>query len=234
MTNSFGEMRIDIMEAGPYLVSGNIPLVRVKIVTDSHGDSVGFEETYRYPASERYSLCRCGQSRVKPFCDGTHASTGFRGQEVAPHTHFHDEAELTSGDGIHLYDAPRLCVGARFCDRAGGVWSLTEKSHVAQFKDIAIEEARLCPSGRLVMVDELTNQPDEIEYEPSIALIEDPTGGASGAIWVRGRIPVYDSNGALYEVRNRVTLCRCGHSRDMPFCDGSHYTVHFDDGHVAD
>jgi CDGSH-type Zn-finger protein len=33
---------------------------------------------------------------------------------------------------------------------------------------------------------------------------------------------VISADGKAYEVRNRVTLCRCGSSNNKPFCDGSH------------
>ena len=33
---------------------------------------------------ENVALCRCGQSKVKPFCDGTHRECGFKGDETAP------------------------------------------------------------------------------------------------------------------------------------------------------
>lgn len=57
----------------------------------------------------------------------------------------------------------------------------------------------------------------------SIGLIKDPTIGVDGPLWVRGGIPVFSAEGKLYEVRNRVTLCRCGKSTNKPFCDSSHY-----------
>ncbi|TML09366.1 MAG: hypothetical protein E6G38_06285 [Actinobacteria bacterium] len=50
---------------GPLLVSG-----RVRIL-DPEG-AVLFE-------GERAALCRCGGSANKPFCDGTHKKSGFRG-----------------------------------------------------------------------------------------------------------------------------------------------------------
>ena len=36
-------------------------------------------------------------------------------------------------------------------------------------------------------------------------------------------------DGFAYEVRNRVTLCRCGASKNKPFCDGSHAAIKFRD-----
>jgi CDGSH-type Zn-finger protein len=39
---------------------------------------------------------------------------------------------------------------------------------------------------------------------------------------VKGGIPVESSDGTMYDVRNRVTLCRCGRSMNKPFCDGGH------------
>jgi len=59
--------------------------------------------------------------------------------------------------------------------------------------------------------------------ERSIGTIEDPSKNASGPFWVRGGIPVYSADGKLYQVRNRMTLCRCGKSTNKPFCDSSHY-----------
>lgn len=227
------EMRIDIVPQGPYTVHGSVPLIRVKIVVEN-GESVAFKETYRYPLQESYALCRCGASRNKPFCDGSHEAIGFDGRRVAPRMNYFEEAEAYAGDDITLFDVPRLCIGARFCDRAGGVWNLTENSANPDARSIAIEEAELCPSGRLTMVENASKTAFEIEYEPSIALIEDPFGGASSAIWVRGGIPIYDEHGEALELRNRVALCRCGKSRDMPLCDGSHYQVGFDDGHLIE
>ena len=40
-------------------------------------------------------------------------------------------------------------------------------------------------------------------------------------------IAVTAPDGETYEVRNRVTLCRCGASMNKPFCDGSHKRTGF-------
>jgi hypothetical protein len=74
-----------------------------------------------------------------------------------------------------------------------------------------------------VVWDKKTGKAIEPELEKSIELIEDPAIGVSGPIWVRGGIPIESADGNTYEIRNRVTLCRCGKSSNKPFCDSSHY-----------
>jgi hypothetical protein len=71
--------------------------------------------------------------------------------------------------------------------------------------------------------DKDTKKVCEPPFEQSIGVIEDPQKGVSGPVWVRGGIPVEAANGKTYEIRNRVTLCRCGKSSNKPFCDSSHY-----------
>ncbi|WP_214323218.1 CDGSH iron-sulfur domain-containing protein [Nonomuraea sediminis] len=70
-------MRIEVTPNGPYSVSGSVPIRKQIIGTDERGQSVSWVEGEAYPARERYELCRCGHSRNKPFCDGTHATIGF-------------------------------------------------------------------------------------------------------------------------------------------------------------
>jgi CDGSH-type Zn-finger protein len=51
----------------------------------------------------------------------------------------------------------------------------------------------------------------------------------SGPAWLRGGIQVVASDGFEYEVRNRMTLCRCGQSKNKPLCDGTHAAMKFND-----
>ena len=50
-----------------------------------------------------------------------------------------------------------------------------------------------------------------------------------GPLWVTGGIAVEGADGETYEVRNRATLCRCGASKNKPFCDGEHTKIGFSD-----
>jgi len=222
------DARIRITKDGPYVVRGDVPLVRVEIVTNDAGESVAWREIEQLGSADGTRLCRCGRSATKPYCDNAHLD-GFDGTETASRDPFLEQAAEIEGPNILLQDARQLCSEARFCDRAGGLWNLVQQCDDPEVLALAQEEAALCPSGRYVSCDPLTGEYNEPEYEPSIALVEDPSLGVSGPLWVRGGIPVIGADGHEYEVRNRVTLCRCGHSKNKPFCDGSHIAAEFDD-----
>lgn len=51
----------------------------------------------------------------------------------------------------------------------------------------------------------------------------------NGPLLVSGEFEVLDAQGKGYGLAGRTTLalCRCGHSEDKPFCDGSHKKINF-------
>lgn len=217
--------RIKITKDGPYIVTGGVPLSEQSILSDEHGAAVEYRETKRYPLKQVYSLCRCGKSRNMPYCDGTHAKVGFDGEETADKSPFAEQAEVYEGPGLIMEDVENLCVSARFCHLGGNTWDLIEESDDPEARALAIRGACDCPAGRLVVRDAQTGETIENQYEPSIVLLRDEMAGLSGPVWVRGGIPVESADGTQYEARNRVTLCRCGRSENMPFCDASHFSA---------
>jgi CDGSH-type Zn-finger protein len=226
MDEKASRMRISVISDGPFAVTG-APLVRQRITVNDEGVSSGWETVERLDVGEHYSLCRCGSSCAKPFCDGTHERVGFDGTETAEHDSYADVADAIEGPGVVLYDATKLCASARHCYLAGGVWHLVPKCDDPEVRELAEGIAMLCPSGRYVMSDAETHAEVEPDLEARVGLVEDPHLGVSGGLWVQGGIEVVSSDGEPYEVRNRVTLCRCGHSKNKPFCDGSHIKARF-------
>jgi CDGSH-type Zn-finger protein len=222
--------KIVISKNGPYLVSGKLPLQKEIIQIGAEGEPEKWGKGERFPDQENYALCRCGQSKNKPFCDGAHAQVGFDGTETASLKKYLEQAEKIEGPAINLTDAQKFCAAARFCHPGGGTWELTGRSKDAKAKDLAVREACNCPSGRLVAWDNKTGKPIEQEMEPSLGLVEDPQANASGPIWVKGGVAIESADGTQYETRNRMTLCRCGQSKNKPFCDGNHIKVKFNDG----
>lgn len=219
--------KIIVSKDGPYEVSGNLPLTEEIFDVDDDGNPGTYKKGQQYPEKENFSLCRCGKSRNKPYCDSSHSDIAFDGTETASSDSYLERAEKISGPELDLTDVPDLCSTARFCHK--DTWKHTKKSDNPKSKKIAVETACKCPSGRLVAWDKKTGKPIEDKFEPSISLLQDKNAGVSGPIWVKGGVPVESENGTKYEVRNRVTLCRCGKSANKPFCDGSHIRVRFKD-----
>jgi CDGSH-type Zn-finger protein len=215
-------VKIEITKDGHYRVSGDLPLSEQWIVTNAKGESLEYREGEKFPAQPQYSLCRCGQSSNKPFCDSTHKKVGFDGTETAGNEPYLQQAETIEGPAMLLTDQENLCAFARFCDPKGRVWNLVGLTENPEAQRLVKHEAGHCPSGRLVAWDRKTSAPIEPEFEPSIGLIEDTARKVQGPIWVRGGVPVISAEGKTYEIRNRVTLCRCGRSDNKPFCNGSH------------
>jgi CDGSH-type Zn-finger protein len=222
--------KIKVTKNGPYLVSGGLPLKKEIIIVDDEHCPVKWQTGKEYPVEETYALCRCGKSSNKPFCDGTHAKTGFTCRDADTQDKYDDQAQKIEGPDLVLKDLPKLCSAARFCHRQAGTWNLTMDSNNPASKKTAIEEANDCPSGRLKACDKKTGQPIENKREPEISVVEDPDQQVSGPLWVKGKVPIKSSDGKPYEKRNRVTLCRCGKSGNKPYCDGSHIDAGFDDG----
>ena len=221
--------KITVSKDGPYLVEGKVPIAHQHIVANEAGDSLEWREGEVMPVAERCSLCRCGKSRTKPFCDGTHAKARFDGTETASREPYERQAGRIEGPTQVLEDAESLCAFARFCDTEGQVWNLVTKSDQPRAAKLVEQQSGHCPSGRLVVRRKATGEAVEPRFPPSIGLVQDPAQGVSGPIWVRGGIPVVSADGRAYEVRNRVTLCRCGASSNKPFCDGAHASIRFND-----
>ena len=223
------DAKIVVTRDGPYHVEGNIPISRQVIEADAEGVSRAWQEGKKFESSGSYDLCRCGESGTKPFCDSTHLMSAFDGTETASRESYVDQAGLIEGPSLLLTDAEAFCAFARFCDADGSIWALVEQSDDAAIRDKVVAMAAACPSGRLVAWDKETRRAIEPELEPSIGVIEDPQEGVSGPLWIRGGITIEAADGTTYEVRNRVTVCRCGASRNKPFCDGTHASIGFKD-----
>lgn len=220
--------RIEILPDGPYLVHGQIPLRRkVKLVAPENDDSLDWHRTETIPTEETYALCRCGQSGAKPFCDGSHARTGFDGTETAKTGNYADRMWRQEGEGISVRRVGSLCMHAAFCvgrtkqldDWLPDTTDSDARAHVMWMVD-------RCPSGSYTYALEPDAEAIEPDLPVTVSVIEEEHGLAS-ALWVTGGIPVLRADGQPWEIRNRVMLCRCGHSGNKPLCDGTHRSINF-------
>lgn len=104
-------------------------------------------------AAPRATLCRCGASKNKPFCDGSHAAAGF----------------TATGE----------------------------------------------PAAKEVRPLEVRNGPVNVEPQPN------------GSLKVTGNLEVVSGTGRTVNKVTQVWFCRCGQSKNKPYCDGSHKAAGF-------
>ncbi|NNC80429.1 MAG: iron-binding protein [Acidimicrobiales bacterium] len=212
--------QVTVKENGPYLVSGSVPLRVKEPIMSEHGEPLTWQTGDALETRATYALCRCGDSAKKPFCDGAHAAEGFDGTETAPTESYEERRKSYPGTGIEVFDDRATCVHAGFCgNQVSNVWKMAGDTDDTQIRAQVMAMVEKCPSGAL------TFEVDGAAVEPSlpaeVGIIPD------GPIWITGGIPIERADGAPVEVRNRVNLCRCGHSANKPFCDGAHKEAGF-------
>ena len=199
-------------------------MVRKEPVMSEHGEPLAWERGEVVTSMPNYALCRCGRSEVKPFCDGAHLAFNFDGNETADTGSFSERSTTYTGDSIVVKDDRSLCMHAGFCgNQVTNVWKLVAETADAQVRAQLMAMVEQCPSGALSFGLEPQGNPVEPSLPREIAVTPD------GALWVSGGIPVERNDGQPLETRNRVTLCRCGHSANKPLCDGKHKEAGFAD-----
>ncbi len=225
------EPKIDVTEDGPYLVFGDLPLVAKTQIVSDYGEPLAWKtdgtiDTQSHELSGIYSLCRCGQSGDKPFCDGTHHRIAFDGTETADPRPTAERQEAFPGGGplAVRYD-DSLCAESGFCGmRSAHIRDLVKVATEAGVLVQIVAMIEHCPSGSLVYALKSGGGDIEPDLPQQIAVTTEitSTGPIAGPLWVTGSVPVERADGQSCETRNRVTLCCCGKSKNKPFCDGAH------------
>lgn len=170
------------------------------------------------------ALCRCGGSKNKPFCDGTHGTNGFRSAKTAASA---DNRRVAyTGKHVTIFDNRALCAHAGVCtDRLAGVFRQHSEPWIDADGAAAAEivaTIERCPSGALsyaVNGIERSEQP----RAPRVVVTD------NGPYAVQGGIELVGEAFGEGASREHYTLCRCGASANKPFCDGSHWRVGFTD-----
>ena len=195
---------------GPYIVRN------LKKLTNSLGETLGVRPIV--------ALCRCGGSSIKPYCDGTHARIGFSSAKSPDRTP--DRADRYEAEEVIVLDNRGTCCHFGNCtDHLPAVFHHEGDPFVTPGGATADEiEAivRQCPSGALGFIKDGEQYQGE-EREPEIFVSHNASYYVRGGIELEGE-PM--NEGAL---REHYALCRCGQSKNKPFCDGTHWYAHFTD-----
>jgi CDGSH-type Zn-finger protein len=218
---------IVVLRNGPYVVYGDVPLVRKRKIVSEANDAIAWHKTEVLDTEETYALCRCGQSSTKPFCDGTHARVGFDGTETADARPTAARRRVLDGHGIIVRRDGPLCMHAAFCvGRVERIPAMLEGAEDSDVRAHVIALIDRCPSGSYTY--SLTEDGPDVEADMPVSIaVTEEEEELAGALWVTGNVPVARADGESFETRNRVTLCRCGHSQNKPLCDGTHREIGF-------
>ncbi len=166
---------------------------------------------------EKFSLCRCGASKRKPFCDASHREIGFSSAREIDRPV--DRYRAYEAEGITVEDNRTICGHLQYCIHdLPSVFNREERPWIlpggADPQAVAELTGR-CPSGALRTL--IAGEPvDRVHTEPVVRIVED------GPYLVEGPIELDVEESLRPPVPDRYALCRCGASRNRPYCDGSH------------
>ena len=168
------------------------------------------------------ALCRCGKSKSKPFCDGTHGKINWTDEKKEGRQP--RRIDSYAGKKITIHDDRGICSHAGFCtDGLPKVFRMRTEPWInadAETVDKIIDTIKKCPSGALsysvdgVLYNNFSNNQE-------IQITQD------GPYFVKGTIELHDNDKP--ESEEHYALCRCGKSKNKPFCDGQHWYHKFTD-----
>jgi len=206
------EPQIEVARDGPLIVKGLTTFAGVD------GEAI--------PTKPVMALCRCGHSAERPFCDGTHASIGFRGERQDDRSV--DARRDYRGKRMTVHDNRGICSHAGDCtEKLPQVFRHGKSPWIdpdaASVEDI-IEIIEMCPSGALsYSIDGVEHR--DLAADPAVRIETHGPYRVAGGVQLAG---VEWLEGASSE---HYALCRCGHSKNKPFCDGRHWHAKYrDDG----
>ena len=195
---------------GPYLVEN------LKTFKNSREENI--------EAKKVMTLCRCGGSNNKPFCDGTHLKNGFKDKKEDDRVP--DDMDDYDGKEIIIHDNRGVCSHRGNCtDNLPVVFRMKKEPWIDPDAADADETARVirtCPSGALSYTKDSVLIKD-LDRKPAIKISK------NGPYDITGGIKLDDPDGSTPESKEHFTLCRCGHSKNKPFCSGQHWNVEFKD-----
>ncbi len=197
-------------------VNGAYTIRNVNNIQNSKGENIKIKPVF--------ALCSCGGSNNKPFCDGTHREIGFSSDKVEGREP--DKVDTYEGKNITIYENHAVCTGVGFCVKySPGVFVHKRDPWINPDAEDAGKTAatiQLCPSGALSYKkgDEYYKGQDR---EPSITISK------NGPYDIVGGIELNDPQNSTPESAEHYSLCRCGSSKNKPFCDRNHNSIEFKD-----
>ncbi len=139
--------------------------------------------------------------------------------------------EYRSDDINVTFDAER-CIHSKECihglpevfDVEKRPWIQPDRSE----PDTVAEVVMQCPTGALQFARKDGGEKEPVPEENTVTVAKD------GPLYVRGDVEIQEHDGGAFLEDTRIALCRCGESRNKPFCDNSHKNSGFRDAGSLD
>jgi CDGSH-type Zn-finger protein len=232
------------LQNGPYYLLNDMKPRIVENLQNSKGESLS--------TVSGIALCRCGASKNKPFCDGTHGTIGFSSENKAVQTAtsnssaadtssddskkdknlIKDKRKSYVGNKITIHDNRKICSHAAECvNSLPSVFRLNSRPWIdpdaAKVQEIA-DTIRKCPSGALSYSIDGIEYSDQNDMNPMVTVSKDGPYVITGGVELIGDNIQFGDRAS----KEHYTLCRCGASQNKPFCDGMHRSISFRDDKI--
>ena len=201
---------------GPYYLLNNMEMKVVPNLQNSQGQELS--------NVRGIALCRCGGSKNKPFCDGTHGTNGFKSEKLTDGSK--DKRDNYVGKKITIHDNRGICSHIGYCTNSlPKVFKLKQEPWIdpdGETEKEIIQSTKKCPSGALSHSIDGKEHRDQ-DRKPLV------TVSKNGPYFVTGEIELLGESFGEGASKEHYTLCRCGASKNKPFCDGTHWEIKFKD-----
>lgn len=197
---------------------GPLVAIHLPVLANPQGDAL--------PNKPVMALCRCGASKTKPYCDGSHNDIGFDSSPSEDRSK--DEILTYEGEEVTIHYNRLLCSHAAECgrrqkaafDSSRKPWIVPDNAP----KQGVLDVVKACPSGALRFSLPGESEPQHAQPDTKGITVE-----SDGPYRVSG-VPLADARLATGANPHKYVLCRCGASKNKPYCDGSHYDIGWKSG----
>lgn len=214
--------QITIVKNGPMIVEG------VTRYIDANGSMREMPDVYK--------LCRCGASFEKPHCDGSHEIFDFDDRK-SPYR-VPDHVDEYPGEDITVYFNRGVCSHRGICyEELPTVFSMEKKAPVTPDNDTVdriIDICQRCPSGALSYRFNGGERRQECDVPEPVIRVAPKRYGFDGPYEIAGGVKMVDDDGNRPESIWHYAICRCGQSKNLPFCSGEHWAAQFLDESVEE
>ena len=178
-------------------------------------DSVFMKDGKKLEAENPSYLCRCGKSKNKPWCDGSHVKARFTSKREISE----EILQVYEGKEITIHFNRSICAGSSKC--VHGLATVFKSGDSSNWiypdndtNDKIIKTVNSCPSGALSYSIKGKKMVDD-RITAKISIVKNGPYMVEGVKLEGMPTPTNFST-------TKYTLCRCGHSKNRPFCDYSH------------